>query len=94
MNQREFWDWFHKTFCPAARAKCQELFGEYAAFAYAEMISQCRTLFGYEGTCYSYSNYKAIFEGWMKDNFDPDILQWVENDMKKRNAWDGRIEVL
>lgn len=95
MNQREFLDWFYTNFCPDARAYCAQTFsGEIAAFEYTDIVSQCRTLLDYEGTCYSYKNYRAIFEGWMEDDFEPNLLQWVENDMKKRDSWDGRIEVV
>jgi len=112
MNQREFWDWFHKEFSKkvanaVAEAEAQPMVSKIvcnhykldndvdtwlAAVRYTDILEQCRTLIGYEGTCYSYMNFKCILEGWAKDNFFPDLLQWVENDMKKQGCWNGQIE--
>ena len=99
MNQREFWDWFHKEFSKIVSEilynHCKPVCDEeawFAAIRYTDILEQCRTLFNYEGTCYSYMNFKCILEGWAKDEFTPNLLQWVENDMKKRGCWEGRIE--
>lgn len=95
MNQREFWDWYHKEFSKVVSNHCRPIrdnLSWLSAVRYTNIMEQCRTFFNYEGTAYSYMNFKCILEGWVKDAFKPDLLQWVENDMKKRGCWEGRIE--
>lgn len=94
MNQREFWDWYHKEYVPAAREYCHAEYGELGPYRLVEILDQCRTLFNYEGACYSYTNFQAIFEGWANDFYRPDLLMWVENDRKKHGVWKGRIETV
>lgn len=93
MNQREFWDWFHYLFCADVKKFCVGADPTVeGVYRYVDIVEQCRTLFAYEGVPYSYDNYMAILEGWQESEFEPDLLQWVENDMKRRGVWKGRIE--
>lgn len=92
MTQREFWDWYHYVFCVDVKKWCARYRDIDGLYRYVDILEQCRILFNYEGTAYSYANYQAIFEKWMEGDFEPDLLQWVENDKKRHGVWKGRIE--
>ena len=83
MTQREFFDWFHGDFCGQVVEFCHARPDD-GAFKYVDILLQARTLLDYESACCHRMNYEGIMnslKGWMNDKFEPNLLEWVDNDL-------------